>query len=62
MKSDLFGPDVSDEHTGEPIEEQMRDTIEVWSRQFCNRWVFLPHQRSLALHELRELIAEARKT
>ena len=27
------------------------------ARQFCNRWVFLKHQRSAAFRELQELIA-----
>lgn len=55
----LFGPDVSDT----PVDsiEQAGDRIDVWSRQFVNRWVLLPHQRQVALVELRELISEARK-
>lgn len=55
MQSSLFGPDASDE----PIEEilEVGDTVEVWSRQFVNRWVFLKHQRPHALKELEELLA-----
>lgn len=52
--STLFGPDVSDEPR--PEIEVIGDTIEVWSAQFVNRWVFLKHQRPAALKELRELI------
>ena len=59
MDSDLFGPDVSDAPIV-PIAE-VGDRIEVWSRQFVNRWVFLSHQRAVALAELQELIAEAKK-
>jgi hypothetical protein len=59
MESDLFGPDLSDRPV-DPVEE-VGDTIEVWSAQFVNRWVFLKHQRPDALRELRELITEARK-
>jgi len=59
MSGDLFGPDISDGHDGKPVEE-VGDRIEVWSRQFVNRWVFLPHQRPLALEELARLIAEAK--
>lgn len=58
MESSLFGPDVS-ESPVEPIEE-VGDPIEVWSRQFVNRWVFLKHQRPVALVELQNLIAAAK--
>ena len=54
MDSDLFGPDVSDAPV-EPI-KVVGDTVNVWSAQFLNRWVFLPHQRVAALKELKELI------
>lgn len=59
MESDLFGLDVSDQPV-EPIAE-VGDRVEVWCRQFVNRWVFLPHQRKAALAEIKELIEEARK-
>jgi len=57
--SDLNGPDISDEPREEIVEE-VGDAVEVWAWQFCNRWVFLAHQRPAALKELYELIAEAR--
>lgn len=55
MESQLFGPDVSD--TPPEAIEEVGDTIEVWSRQFVNSWVFLAHQRPSALKELKELLA-----
>lgn len=56
----LNGPDLADSPV-EPIEE-VGDELEVWARQFVNRWVFLKHQRQAALKELGELIAEAKKS
>lgn len=58
LESSLFGPDSSDVPT-EPIEE-VGDFFEVSARQFVNRWVYLAHQRPIALHELRILIAQAK--
>lgn len=37
------------------------DDLDVRAWQFVNRWVFLPHQRQVALEELKDLIAEAKK-
>jgi hypothetical protein len=56
---DLFGPDISDA----PIEsiEEVGNTIDIWSAQFVNRWVFLKHQRPAALKELRELLDAAKQ-
>lgn len=58
-QGDLFGPDVSEQP--EQVEIVGSDHIDVWAWQFCNRWVFLLHQRPLALKELRELIAAVTK-
>jgi len=54
MESSLYGPDVSNAHVA--VIEEVGDRIEVWSRQFVNRWVFLKHQRPAALKELKELL------
>ena len=54
----LFGPDLAERI--EPAVEVIGDELEVRAWQFCNRWVFLPHQRPAALRELRELVARAR--
>jgi hypothetical protein len=35
------------------------DPVVVRTRHIVNRWVFLPHQRPLALREIEELIAFA---
>lgn len=59
MDSPLFGPDVSEEPA--QVIEEVGDPIQIWCRQFVNRWVLLAHQRPTALAELNELIAEARK-
>ena len=46
---------------GEDSAQAPTDDIDTRCRQFVNRWVFLKHQRPVALMELRELIAEAKK-
>ena len=58
MSQGLFDSDPSEA----PVEalEEVGDRIEVWSRQFVNRWVFLPDQRQAALRELGELIEAAK--
>lgn len=58
MESTLFGPDDSDTPT--EVIEEVGDFFEVSARQFVNRWVFLKHQRPVALAELRDLIAAAK--
>lgn len=60
MDSPLFGPDASDE----PVEaiEEVGDRLQIWSRQFVNRWVSLRHQRPAALAELELLIAQVKKS
>lgn len=54
----LLGPDISD-HPIEPVAVIVSDDVDVRAWQFCNRWVFLAHQRPHALKELRKLIADA---
>jgi hypothetical protein len=54
----LKGPDASEQPI-EPVAVIVADDVEVRAWQFCNRWVFLAHQRSAALRELRRLIADA---
>ena len=60
----LFGPDVTDTLAA-CVEDanviDVGDPIEVWTRQFCNRWVFLPHHRPAALKELRAFVAAVQK-
>ena len=53
---ELFELDVCPE--GAP--DEVGDPVDVTARQFVNRWVFLSHQRPLALAELRDLIAKAK--
>lgn len=55
---DLFGPDASDAPREEVVIE-VENPIDVAAWQFCNRWVFLEHQRPHALKELRVLLADA---
>jgi len=53
------GDRFEDAHASLAIPKPDGDFVDVATWQFVNRWVFLVHQRSVALTELRALVAQA---